>query len=248
MCETTIASGGATSRWIRASASCADVPAVRRAGRGVADDSVIRAAMHAGAALPSASGWPATSQAGGAAAGSGLYAGATRLTTPRPRRRAHAPDSADHRPRSSARAIAPRRTRSSPGPAARLLQRGPQARVGRYVRVGRQVGTRRARRQHARALLGTEAGIALAHEVHAALEAVAVDHDLDRVAIAERADRATGQRLGTDVADAGAGGHAGEARIGQDGHLLAPRQMSQRRGDLVDLFHAGAERAGRSAP
>ena len=74
------------------------------------------------------------------------------------------------------------------------------------------------------------------------LPGAAVDHDPDQVAVAQLADRAAGQRLGADVADAGAGGDAGEARVGEDGDVLAERQVLERRGDLVDLLHARAQR------
>ena len=54
------------------------------------------------------------------------------------------------------------------------------------------------------------------------------------------ADGAAGKRFRRDVADAGAGGNAAEARIGEDGDVLAVGQLLERGGDLVNLLHAGA--------
>ena len=65
----------------------------------------------------------------------------------------------------------------------------------------------------------------------------------DAVAVAKRADRAAGQRLRPDVADAGAGRDAGEARVGDERDWLADVEVLERRGDLVGLLHAGADRA-----
>ena len=45
------------------------------------------------------------------------------------------------------------------------------------------------------------------------------------VAVPDLADRAAGERLGRDVADAGAGGDAAEARVGDHGDVLAEVQM-----------------------
>ena len=55
-----------------------------------------------------------------------------------------------------------------------------------------------------------------------------VDDDLDDVAVAQLADRTAGQRLGRDVADAGTGGHAAEAGVGEHRHVFAERQILQR--------------------
>ena len=45
-----------------------------------------------------------------------------------------------------------------------------------------------------------------------------------------------------DVADARAGGNAGETRVGQQRDLLAERQMFQRAGHLIGFLHARAHR------
>ena len=49
--------------------------------------------------------------------------------------------------------------------------------------------------------------------------------DLDQVAIPHLADRSAGQRFRRDVADAGAGGDAAEARVGDHRHVLAEIQI-----------------------
>ena len=61
-------------------------------------------------------------------------------------------------------------------------------------------------------------------QVERPFELDAVDDDPDQVAVAELADRPAGQRLGTDMSDARAGGNAREPGVGQDRHVLAERQ------------------------
>ena len=81
------------------------------------------------------------------------------------------------------------------------------------------------------------------HEVDRPFQAARVDHDAHEVAVAQPPDRPAGERLGGDVADAGPGGDAGEARIGHEGHALREVEVAQRRRDLVDLLHARPARA-----
>src|SRR4029453_8755724 len=104
-------------------------------------------------------------------------------------------------------------------------------------------GPRAARGTQPVALFGTDRDARGADEVDAALEPVAIDDDPDDVAVDHLADRPSGQRLGTDVPDARARRHAGEARIRENGDVLAERQVLEGGRDLVDLLHAGAERA-----
>ena len=61
----------------------------------------------------------------------------------------------------------------------------------------------------------------IADEVDGAGEILSVDDDLDLVAVLKFADGATGERFGGDVPDAGAGGDAAEARVGEHGDVLA---------------------------
>src|SRR5437867_840001 len=132
---------------------------------------------------------------------------------------------------------------AAPRPAAHLLERGPQPRVVGQIGIGREIGARRARREQARALLDADVAIAVADDIDRSLQAVAIHDDLDQVAVLHFADGAAGQRLRADVTDARAGGDAGEAGVRDDGDVLAPRQMAERGGDLVDLLHARAHRA-----
>src|SRR4029079_7877535 len=80
-------------------------------------------------------------------------------------------------------------------------------------------------------------------QVDRAVEAHAVDDDADAIAVAETADGAARQRFGADVADARSRRDAGKARIGQQRDSLADVEVLERGGDLVNLFHARAERA-----
>src|SRR5262249_32831964 len=110
----------------------------------------------------------------------------------------------------------------------------------RQVRIGRQVVARRAAGQAAGSLLRAEDFIPLTDQIDAPFEPVAVDNDLDAIAVADLADWAAGERLRADVADAGARTHAGETRIRQQSHVLAEAQVLEGTRDLIDLLHAGA--------
>ena len=77
-------------------------------------------------------------------------------------------------------------------------------------------------------------------EVDPALQPAAVDDQLQQVAVPDSSDGSPGQRLRTDMADAGTGGHPREAGVGDDRNGLAPGDELEGRGDLVDLLHAGA--------
>ena len=101
---------------------------------------------------------------------------------------------------------------------------------------------RRSAREHAAPLLGAELHALGPDQVERTFELHAIDDDPDEVAVADPAQRAAGQGLGADVTDAGTRRDAREPGIGQDGDLLAERQVSQRRGDLEDLLHPRAHR------
>jgi hypothetical protein len=79
-----------------------------------------------------------------------------------------------------------------------------------------------------------------ADQIHRTLERVAIDHDLDEVAVAHLSNRTAHERLRSDVSDARAGGQSGEPPIGHERNVLAPREIAQRRRDLRGLLHAGA--------
>ncbi len=84
---------------------------------------------------------------------------------------------------------------------------------------------------------------AFADEVDAAVKGVAIDDDLDDVAVEDAPDGTSGECFGRDVADAGSGGDAAEARVGEYGDVFAVGQVLERGGDLVDLLHARACRS-----
>ena len=77
-------------------------------------------------------------------------------------------------------------------------------------------------------------------KVDGAMELDAVDDDLDLVAFLDLSDCASGKGFGRDVADAGSGGDAAEARVSEHGDVMAERKRLECRGDLVDLLHAGS--------
>ena len=132
---------------------------------------------------------------------------------------------------------------AAPGAAARLLKRGPEPRV-----VG-QVRDRARGRAAATGAASTRAPssgpkLCSPSPTRSTLPSRRFRSTTMRIRSPSRslADRAAGQRLGADVADAGAGRDAGEARVGDHRDVLAPGQVLERGGDLVDLLHARAQR------
>jgi len=109
--------------------------------------------------------------------------------------------------------------------------------------MGREVRTRFALGEHQRTLLRAEDSVGVADELDGAGEGFAIDDDLDLVAFEHFADGPGGQGFRGDVSDACAGGDAAEARVGEQGNVLAVRKLLERGGDLIDLLHAGAGRA-----
>ena len=77
-----------------------------------------------------------------------------------------------------------------------------------------------ASRENFHALFVRAATRSIADKIQTAVERVAVDDNLDHVAVAEFADRASSQCFGTDVTDAGSGRDAGEAGVGDQGTCL----------------------------
>src|SRR5207302_962370 len=84
--------------------------------------------------------------------------------------------------------------------------------------------------------------VRVADQVDRAFQLVAVDDDLDAVAVAELADRAAGEGLRRHVADARPGAHTGKPRVRDHRDVLAERQELQGTRDLVNLLHAAAHR------
>ena len=110
---------------------------------------------------------------------------------------------------------------AAPHSPAGLNQSRPQAGVLRQFGMRMQIRARLPLRQAARAFFLTEEFAEVAHEVQGASQVFAVDHYLNLVALMDFADRPAGQGLRRDMADASAGGDAAEARVGQDGDMLA---------------------------
>src|SRR5688572_16593896 len=120
---------------------------------------------------------------------------------------------------------------TGPGAAARILEGSPQVGVGRDVGIRYQAGVKgtrgQLRRRHGNGLDG-------------AFQFAGIDAQTDEVAIPQPADRAAGPGLGAHVADAGAGGNAGKATIGDQGDALAVLNVFEGGSDLVGLRHATA--------
>src|SRR5215831_12100632 len=72
---------------------------------------------------------------------------------------------------------------------------------------------------------------------------MAVNDNLDRIAVENLPDRPAGQRLGRDVADAGSGRYSAEARVRHNSDVLAEIEVLQRRSYLVRFFHSRAHRS-----
>ncbi len=108
--------------------------------------------------------------------------------------------------------------------------------------MGMQVRPRFALGQHQRALLRAEDFGSVADEMDRARERFAIDDDLNLVAFKHFADGAGGEGFRRDVSDACASGDAAEARIGEQGNVLAVRKLLQGSRDLVNLLHPCAGR------
>src|SRR5690242_6911489 len=81
----------------------------------------------------------------------------------------------------------------APGSATRVLQRRPKPRVGREIRIGREVGTRSARGERARAPFDALHRPIFADQVEPAGEGLLVDDDLDHVTVEDLANRAASE-------------------------------------------------------
>lgn len=85
---------------------------------------------------------------------------------------------------------------AAPHAAAHVLQRRPEPGVVGQIGIGAEVVARRPRLEHTRRFVGGQATVGLAHEVQRAVERVAVDDDLDQVAVPQPADGTAGERFG----------------------------------------------------
>ena len=113
---------------------------------------------------------------------------------------------------------------SAPCAAARILQRGPQARVVRQLGIGREVGARRPLAPGFASPASTPiATPSSPTRLTDAFERVAIDDDLNEIAVAQLADRPARQRFRRHVADARARRDAAEPRVGEHRDVLAER-------------------------
>src|ERR1043166_149910 len=132
---------------------------------------------------------------------------------------------------------------TAPRSAAGLLECGPKARIGGQFCGGGKVFSRAPRGQHPRPLPGAEFPAVFTHEIDTALQSAPINDDADPISVSEFSDWSARERLRPDMADARAGGNAGEAGVGEQGDVLAEREMLERGGQLVSFFHAGAHRS-----
>ena len=83
-----------------------------------------------------------------------------------------------------------------PSAAADGLQRGPEPGVVGEIGIGRKLGMGLAFVENGRSVIRSEVvALAVADQIDGSLQAVAVDHDPDPVAVAEFADRSSGKRF-----------------------------------------------------
>ena len=81
------------------------------------------------------------------------------------------------------------------------------------------------RDRHSGAFCGAVALTVVTHQIDAPRQPHSIDLDLDYVSFAHAAERTAGQRLRPHMADARARTYAAQARIGDQRHLFAPRQI-----------------------
>src|SRR5215210_1977834 len=116
---------------------------------------------------------------------------------------------------------------------------------GRYGALGGARDRGRVLRHHAALVVGLRRLVGLhpprdliVGEID--VEPARVDVDGDRVAVPDGGDRAAAGRLRGDVARHQTMGRAGEAAVGEQGHLVADALADQRGRDLKHLAHTGA--------
>ncbi len=88
-----------------------------------------------------------------------------------------------------------------------------------------QIGTGLPFGQAARAFFGAELFVNVAHEVESAGQVLAVDHNLDPVALLNLSDRSTRKCLRGDMTNASSGRDAAEARVSKNCDMLAMREL-----------------------
>lgn len=86
--------------------------------------------------------------------------------------------------------------------------------------MGVQIGMRRSCRQLCRPLFRRQPLVRRTDKIDVTGERQPVDDDLNHIVIAQLADGSARQRFRGDVAEAGAGRHAGETGIGDQRHRL----------------------------
>src|ERR1019366_6417717 len=105
-----------------------------------------------------------------------------------------------------------------------------------------QIRARLAMGQAACAFFRAEVLVNITDEVHRASQAFAVDHNFNPVAVLNFSDGSTGQCLRRNMADARSCRNTTEARISENGDVLAMRQLFEGGSDLINLLHARARR------
>src|SRR3954453_9040844 len=91
-------------------------------------------------------------------------------------------------------------------------------------------------------LFGIEFFPVLANKVHVTFEFVAIDDDLDDVAVMQFSNGAAGQGFRGNMANTRPRRNTTESSVRDNSHMFAERQMLERRSNLIGLFHTGAER------
>src|SRR5262249_12909738 len=94
---------------------------------------------------------------------------------------------------------------SAPGAAAGALQSRPKSCRVRQVRVAGKIWARLSPREDFRSFFWAKSLRPLTHQVYASLQAMSIYDDLNTIAIENFADGTTGECLGTDMPNAGAG-------------------------------------------
>src|SRR6185503_7668518 len=121
-----------------------------------------------------------------------------------------------------------------------VLQGGPESCLVRKLRVGAEIRARQAASQDLRTGVDAHRRAVFANEVYRAFKLAPVDDDFYQIAVTHLADGAASQRLGRNVADARTSGYSAEARVGDNGDVLAELEILERGGELVGFLHACA--------
>ena len=83
----------------------------------------------------------------------------------------------------------------------------------------------------------------VANQIDASLKPFGINLNLDDVSLNHLADGAAGECLRSDMSDTRARGNPGKPRIRNQRNMFAKREVLERGGELINLFHPCTKRS-----